>query len=423
MIPALLGRVAVAALALVFCAAPVGAQAQSGAPKQPGPPSRPMVADPASVPDFHLQWVPDPLAPDINSFPYPRLTPDQLISHPSYLDRQARRNCPEANNLPTPTNPTGGGALRNVVPAVTWYCWQHPDDTSPNWTPQGISGSEDARAGGTVNNHHVFVASWYGHDTGSRTPTRSRVSFLVAGTGRYVNVELVQLVPGPVRFTGLPTHAGGIVWHGNYLYVADTNEGLRVFDTRKILDLGRTNDPRAPGHRFVLPEVGLWYTGSTQHCNWATRACYDYVTLDRSAASWQFITGEYCQAAAGAWCNSRLARWRRDDIDITSQTPVGRTIHAQAVYQQPVTSVQGGVSYRDPANTNRTCYYFDSSRGERNLGWLVTDRPNRTPVPERGGVGLQDLYVQRSNHRLWTVTEWPGNGKRILYSVRQPSCP
>ncbi|MFF8992385.1 hypothetical protein ACF09H_21100 [Streptomyces sp. NPDC014983] len=416
MIPPLLGRMAVAALALVFCAAPVGAHAQSGAAAQPSPAPRPMVSDPAARSDFHLRWEPDPRASDIAGFPYPRLTPGQLISNPANTDHRADRRCPRANSA--------SGALRNAVAAADWYCLDTTDSNSTSWSLQGLSGSEDAHPGGTVNGHRVFLTSWYAHGPNSSTPTRSRVSFLVAGTpGRYVNVELVQLAPGAAQFRALPTHAGGVVWHDNHLYVADPRRGLRVFDTRNILDLGRTTDPRARGYRFVLPQVGIWSTGSSQSCNRGSRACYDYVTLDRSASSWQFITGEYCSERRGGvlvWCDSRLARWRTSDI--TSRTP-GRTIHAQEVFRQPVTNVQGGVSYTDPTSSARRCYYFDSSRGDSRLGWLVTDRPSRQPTYQQGGVGLQDLYVQASNHQLWTVTEWPGVGKRILYGVNQPSCP
>ncbi|WP_181808582.1 hypothetical protein [Streptomyces shenzhenensis] len=416
MLPLLLGRLAAAALALVLCAGPADAYARSGAPAAPVPAPRPMTSDPASRPDFHLTWQPDPRAANIAGFPYPRLTPGQLISNPANTDHTATRKCSAANSTI--------GALRNSVAAVDWYCFDNVDSASSTWTPQGMSGSEDAHPGGTVDGKQVFLTSWYGHRPNNSTPTRSRVSFLVAGTpGRYAHVELVRLVPGAARFGALPTHAGGVVWRDNYLYVADPRRGLLVFDTRNILDLGRTDDPRAPGSRFVLPQVGIWSTGSTLPCNRGTRACYDYVTLDRSASSWQFITGEYCSQRQGGvlvWCNSRLARWRTSDI--TSRT-AGRTIHAQEVFRQPVTNVQGGVSYTDPTNSARRCYYFDSSRGENNLGWLVTDRPNRTPASLPGGVGLQDLYVQRANHQLWTVTEWPGLGTRIVYGVNQPSCP
>ncbi|MER6628540.1 hypothetical protein ABT301_09895 [Streptomyces sp. NPDC000987] len=420
MIPPLLGRVAVATLALLFCAGPAGAHARSAAPAAPVPAPRPMVPDPASVPDFHLTWDPDPRASNIPALPYPRLTPGQLISNASNLDHTATRKCSAADS------PIG--ALRNAVAAADWYCFDSVDSASSTWTPQGMSGSEDAHAGGTVDGRRVLLNSWYGHAPNQSTPTRSRVSFLVAGTpGRYVHVELVQLTPGHNEFRSLPTHAGGIVWHENFLYVADPRRGLFVFDTRNILDLGRTDDQRAPGSRFVLPEVGLWSSGtggvSPQACNRGHRACYDYVALDRSASSWQFITGEYCSERRGGtlvWCDSRLARWRTSDI--TSRT-AGNTIHAQEVYKQPVTNVQGGVSYLDPATSARRCYYFDSSRGENNLGWLVTDRPNRPPTWEQGGVGLQDLYVMRSKSQLWTVTEWPGLGTRIVYGVNQPSCP
>ena len=37
------------------------------------------------------------------------------------------------------------------------------------------------------------------------------------------------------NFKDIPIHAGGVSWYGDYLYVADTGHGMRVFDMRKIL--------------------------------------------------------------------------------------------------------------------------------------------------------------------------------------------
>ena len=40
------------------------------------------------------------------------------------------------------------------------------------------------------------------------------------------------------NYRAIDSHAGGIAWYGNYLYVAETNRGVRVFDLRNIFDLG-----------------------------------------------------------------------------------------------------------------------------------------------------------------------------------------
>ena len=48
--------------------------------------------------------------------------------------------------------------------------------------------------------------------------------------------------PADVRDRRAPAggiHAGGIVWHGNLLYVVDTTRGIRVFDMRQIFELER----------------------------------------------------------------------------------------------------------------------------------------------------------------------------------------
>jgi hypothetical protein len=64
-----------------------------------------------------------------------------------------------------------------------------------------------------------------------------------AGAG----LTLRDRIPGGVNnakptYRAINVHAGGVAWYGNYLYVADTEAGLRVFDLRKIFDLDRSFD-------------------------------------------------------------------------------------------------------------------------------------------------------------------------------------
>ena len=78
--------------------------------------------------------------------------------------------------------------------------------------------------------------------------------------------------PSP-NFKDIPIHAGGVSWYGDYLYVADTGRGMRVFDMRKILktNTGGTADQigrqssgvyYAHNYAYVLPQIGT-ITAST----------------------------------------------------------------------------------------------------------------------------------------------------------------
>ena len=79
------------------------------------------------------------------------------------------------------------------------------------------------------------------------------------------------------------THAGGLAWREDLLYVADTKGGLRLFDLRRFA--GAT-----------LPQAG-WYraTGAEQR--------FSYASVDEAAGA--LLVGEYLDKLPGA----RLVRW------------------------------------------------------------------------------------------------------------------
>jgi hypothetical protein len=75
-------------------------------------------------------------------------------------------------------------------------------------------------------------------------------------------------------FAPVPIHAGGIAWYRKYLYVVDTELGIRVFDPSQIYpasaDLGKSRcGVDSQGHlfafdyRYVLPQIGYYRTCGT----------------------------------------------------------------------------------------------------------------------------------------------------------------
>jgi 5-methylphenazine-1-carboxylate 1-monooxygenase len=122
--------------------------------------------------------------------------------------------------------------------AVAAFCWESGDNSTTDWYPQGITTSADANTDGQYEGKTVILASWYYSGSGDNKGVRT--SFADYGNPsalRYRHVLLVEPykdATGNANFRAVPVHAGGIVWYGHYLYVADTRGGFRVFDTRHI---------------------------------------------------------------------------------------------------------------------------------------------------------------------------------------------
>ena len=93
------------------------------------------------------------------------------------------------------------------------FRWDAEDSKTKEWYPQGIDGRGD-----------VVLVTWY-----SKLDGAARLSIADTGSGRYGHVALVLPDGKPVK-----THAGGLAWREDWLYVADTNKGLRLFDLRRF---------------------------------------------------------------------------------------------------------------------------------------------------------------------------------------------
>ena len=181
--------------------------------------------------------------------------------------------------------------LKGVKDVSGGFRWNPGDNAVDYWWPQGITGSADATPGGVVDGHRELLVSWY-----SKNGKGTRVSFVNADSlsnTKYRHVLLVE--PNDSGGFGLvQSHAGGIAWVGDYLYVAETDGGLRVFDMRHLLKVPNPDD--ALGYAFILPQVGLYKTEPGLR--------FSFVALDRTNGP-ALVTGEYKKGAAGG----RIVRW------------------------------------------------------------------------------------------------------------------
>jgi hypothetical protein len=399
--------------------------------------------------------------PDFTDFALSKTTVD-LQGRVDELDKRLQKSgvqrlLAEANREAVHNGPCRAGAFDDIPAGSQWYCFQ-PDDAGETggrveWIPQGVTTVADAQADGLWGNREALLVSWYDHEDSPAPKKGVRVTFLDPNTKKYRHVLLAYPYireKGAPAFRGLPDfeivgrpqggiHAGGMVWYGNYLYVADTTRGVRVFDMRYIFDLGKspagdTTDRRhigwgevvpgerayrAFGYRYVMPQVGAWVNaagpdaGGSGHCpgpeDEEGAPKFSYVGLDRSEVPDQLITGEYCSSGD----NGRVARWplNGDTGELLPDQIDGR-VFATDAYRLPARNIQGAVSYDDT-------WYLSRSRGKSKQGQLIVAKPDggnlRETDTRAAGVGPEDLSFWPAHDELWTVTEHAPD--RMLYGV------
>ncbi|MFF3315529.1 hypothetical protein ACFYV5_08440 [Streptomyces sp. NPDC003035] len=381
------------------------------------------------------------------------------------------------------------------------FCFDAADNGDPatsEWWPQGVTTVADAdedqtwgdpTTGWNPADHKPMMVTWYNKDDwnddkkpddmdvdGLNTERKGvRVSFIDSSTGKYAHVLLVYPFinsSGNASYMSVRTsqryststhsygslHAGGIVWYGYYLYVADTNRGFRVFDLRNIIDLGALPADKwgtsktaigrqdgvyhAHGYRYILPQSDGWTnsacdtvepppgTPCDMQDNDKTCTATDvtpktsFASLDRSSAVRHITTGEWCEKAqvTDAYTTGRVIRW---PMNASGGTPALNSYGywaADAAYRVPYNTAytdNGGI--QGAAVINGT-YYLSQSRGASN-GRVIVARPDtstgrlvETSARRTSAIGVEDFSVwPGSPNQLWTVTEHPG--QRMLFSV------
>jgi hypothetical protein len=372
--------------------------------------------------------------------------------------RQARRS-----DGPDPCDPVPIFGERGDPPPH--WCWD-PADTGSiggdegggrvEWMPQGITTTADAEADEQVGSKQAILVSWY--DKRIDPAKGVRVSFLDPATGRYQHVLLAypytsaagdptyEILDTPQEGDHGGIHAGGIAWHGDYLYVVDTTRGVRVFDMRHIFDLeaaanGDTTDGtriglhdgtyRGFGYRYVMPQVDAWVNDvgadddGDNACEAAGAPKFSYVSVDRSTTPDQLVTGEYCRSGSDD-TNGRVATWPVADTGrpLADADGLWRATGAQRL---PQPNIQGAV-------TVDGTWYLSRSRGEGPAGdnddnghlleataGVTPTGTLRTTATRWSGIGPEDLSYWPSQDAIWTVTEHPG--RRAVYACPRVAPP
>ncbi|MGW2095158.1 hypothetical protein [Promicromonospora sukumoe] len=310
----------------------------------------------------------------------------------------------------------------SVTHRTAYYCWNDGDQDTDAWYPQGITTSSDALAAGTYDGKRINLVSWYdsakdGIDKGVRISVSDLSASASAPPYRHILLVEPSGSTSAPSFEPVDIHAGGIMWYGNLLYVADTIGGFRVFDldhlwevsTGEASKIGRQADGsyQAFDYKYVLPQTAMF---SDSTAGGYAQLQHSSVSLDRSSSPDSVVVSEYRSSdeiEAGA-----QVRTIRVPIDYTNRflKPASDgIIKATEAYRTDLESVQGSTAIGGE-------FFFSQSDGDtfsdpNSDGDLHTFVAPSGSLVRHGNaltVGAEDLSYDPTRDYLWSLGEYPG---------------
>lgn len=318
------------------------------------------------------------------------------------------------------------------------FCWDHDDDTTDQWVPQGITGSGDASATGYVDGRRLLAASWHAPSDAFARVSIADYTTPSAGVP-YHHLLLVEPYLDP---TGAPNfrtvqnvHADGLMWFGDRLFLA-TGTRLQVFSLDHIWqtitgggnagNVGLYADGAyARWHAWALPMIAEYRTawgagGGWVPCNskTGTKPCLNSISLAPDRTS--FVAAEYYAPTDGdSPAGARVIRWPLTDS--TTGLPETGVVHATGAYSSPVWHLQG-------AATDGTAFYLTGDcpgtppAGTDPNDWICIHRalPGDAPhVLTQGPPLTQNLSYWPQTGELWGINERidTSTGARVVFKI------
>lgn len=303
------------------------------------------------------------------------------------------------------------GRMRRLRPgSAHGFRWDRLDGLTREWWPQGLTTWQDSGAPPPAG-RNVLLAGWYRRD-GGKADAASRMSVVdlgkAAGPTEHPTYEHVLLVESagqaePTTHGQVRLHAGGLVWWGHLLLVADTRRGLRVFDLRDVVR-ARPGVADTHGCRYLVPQRARWVAG----VNGMRPLRWSFCSLDRTGGdgAW-LVAGEYSRSGTGA----RLARFPLPAEPAEAPAP----LRSAEVLATDISSMQGACRVDGTYMVSASSGQF--RRGHLWAGGADGFRRHAGALP----VGPEDLAWDGASGRLWTQTEYPG--RRAVVSVPAPPAP
>jgi hypothetical protein len=346
-------------------------------------------------------------------------------------------------------------------PANTWkygFEWDSGDQSVTYWAPQGMALSME----GSVSD--AFVAWDYG--AGDPTPPANagskgvRVSIAkldpIFASPRsaplYRHTLLVQSSGSTSSvYTSVAVHAGGLVVRGSFLYVADTSNGIRVFDLGNIREVSTVsgcgnqvghvainstslNTYCAFGYRYVIPQVS-WYRPSAARNECLAK--FSFLGEDNTQSPNVVLSGEYCNNgkqpcphATPMDTGGRLYRWplasnnhlvasngivtpttvyRMNKRNVQGVAPVPQT-SARDDYRLSSTRTGGALFYVSPSMTSKTFQSYNVD---------AHDWPRVSQGLHASSTGSGNLWVNTEGDTTdaGVVYTNPSDGGRVVYAL------
>ena len=284
------------------------------------------------------------------------------------------------------TNRKNTALMRKYAPPGAFgYGWKKSgslggDNGVDYWTPQGITG----------NGNGVHAVSWYRGKSGHEESVR--IAFVNRSEGKHGEYRFGLLVKptGGSGFAQVKRHAGGIAWAGNYLYMADTNYGVRVFDLSRIMHVSESQAGATGDYRYLIPQIGSYQRSG------GGKLKFSALSLDSSiAGAPALVAGEY-QVYENKDPVTRIARW----LVNPSTGRVSRQEAAQA-WKTGFDQLQGVITHRGQVYVSST----------QDRGWLYHGKPRQKAKRNLWGAGPEGLFATDS--LLWSLTE--ARNHRIVF--------
>jgi hypothetical protein len=271
-----------------------------------------------------------------------------------------------------------------VPGALTGFRWGSNNESESDWRPQGITGSADAYASGLAGPYKVLITSWYHRPN----PSYARITLhdtTTANAGaRYRHVLLV-LPTTSGKATLLQSHAGGLAWVGNRLYVASTDR-LRVFNVDDIIKVSPARRSEVLTYDYILPQSGEYRALSNP------RLAISSVSLERTGTRAQLVTAEFRHDKDGG----RILR-----LPLNKNGLMGASVKPNGAWKtENVSNVQGALIRNDR-------FALTSSYGNGQPSYLFAGAANTTLQQTTWSrSGAEDLFLVGENNRLYTLTEF-----------------
>ena len=198
---------------------------------------------------------------------------------------------------------------------------------------------------------------------------------------------MLLVEPSGNSFKPISTHAGGLAWYGDKLYVADT-KGLLVFDTRYFLDATKSPEAIDQGYRWVLPQVGEYAQNGARKVR---------ISSVRPTAA-----GRRSSPAPTAR-RSRPAR--------RALGPARRRPDRRQRLEDATSNVQGVLQHNNVLVASSS-YDLDAGTG---IGELLTGAPKALAGRINWPDGAEDVHYAGTSGRIYSLTE--KDNDRIVFAI------